>query len=414
MTGAPESLRPIELVVLQGTPFCNMNCGYCDLSPDSRRQKRTMPLAVVSRVFAEVLASPWVAETLTVIWHSGEPLTLPPAYYDDAIAEVLAVRDRVAPGRVAIRFSIQTNGVLIDDAWIAFFQRHAHHLDIGVSCDGPAALHDAWRTNWAGKPSHAATVRGMDRLAAAGLPFKAIAVVTGHTLDDPDGFFRFFFERRAALTDLHFNILADGASGTDPALRFTEGDRARYHAFYSRLLALSAAHADADPGFVIQNFRHGLARLLDAAPGRTASHHEESSAPLKALSVDAGGRVTTFYAGLAPETHADLYGDGQGLSLGNIMETPLAEMARSLKLRRMLRDFRASRDACAADCAYFGVCTGGFELTKVVRHGRFDATETPECVIHVQALTDALLDDVALHLDAQEADADPRAAGTGA
>ncbi|KKL67101.1 hypothetical protein LCGC14_2138330, partial [marine sediment metagenome] len=132
--------------------------------------------------------------------------------------------------------------------------------------------------------------------------------------------------------------------------------------------------------------------LREASQGK--SPHEASSAPLKSLNLDVDGEITTFYAGLAPEVHADRYGDGKGLSLGNILTTPFSDMVASSKLQRMIAEFTLSQSVCAAECDYFDMCTGGFELTKLDRFGRLDRSETPECVLHVKALADAVLDDM--------------------
>ena len=115
--------------------------------------------------------------------------------------------------------------------------------------------------------------------------------------------------------------------------------------------------------------------------------------------LDANGDVTTFYAGLGPELAPALYGDGRGLSLGNIRSQSLLAMASSEKLRRIHRDFSASQRACKKACEYYPVCTGGFELTQKQRHGAFNGALTSECVIHVQALVDALLDDIGDHVE---------------
>jgi uncharacterized protein len=396
------TLAPVELLVLQGTSFCSLNCTYCDLSAVSRRQRRVMPPELIDRIFSELFAFGRLAPDVAVIWHLGEPLTLPPEYYDDAIARILRQRDVSAPGRVNVRFEIQTNGVHIDEAWCAFFRRHATHLDLGVSCDGPPAMHDAFRLNWSGRATHARTWRGMDLLARHGIRYRVIAVVTERTLADPEGFLDFFHQRREHLAGFHFNILAAGSTGDSPELRYGPADRARYYQFYRRLLDLDRAAQQAGGGLSIQNFTQGLARVLAARSDRTISYAEEGSAPLRSLNVDALGNVTTFYAGLAPEAHRDHYGDGRGLCLGNILERPLEDMIRSPKLRAIMDDFARSRQACRRDCAYFDVCPGGFELTKLATYGRFDTSETPECVIHVQTLVDALLDDVAAHLAERE------------
>lgn len=409
-------MRKTELIVLQGTSFCNLNCSYCDLSVESRKRRDVMAPDLLERIFHELFSGDRLADEAKVIWHSGEPLTLPPAYYDDAIARIEALKSRFARPGLALRYDIQTNGVLIDDAWCDLFTRHRHHLGIGISCDGPAFLHDAYRRNWGGAASHAKTVRGMDRLAAAGLRYKVIAVVTEKTLQNPGAFLDFFHRRRDQLSGFHFNILAS-AEGQSEELSYSRQDRARYQEFYRQLLDALAAKADA--AFDVQNFSNGFGRILHGGRPDRAPVIAETSAPFKALNFDADGHVTTFHAGLDVATLADEYGDGKGLALGNIRDMSLDEMAATPKFARMAGDFERSVAHCLANCDYAGVCSGGFEITKRLTHGDFAAPETPECVVHVMALTDALLDDLDRHVAAQGPEAAPdrpavRAAGQGA
>jgi len=259
-------------------------------------------------------------------------------------------------------------------------------------------MHDAFRVNWGHKPSHAKVVRGMDLLAANGIAYKVIAVVTKKTLESPKAFIDFFKARKEQLRGFHFNILASG-SGASGDLSYEAADRERYYQFYRTLLDLNSE----DKGRIsIQNFTHGLARIVQASGAVENSVMRESSAPLKSLNVDANGYITSCYAGLAIETLPDEYGDGMGLALGNIKDTPLLEMVRSEKLARIISDFERSSDFCATNCEYGSVCTGGFEITKRLAHGDFAAGETPECVIHVKALTDALLDDLEHHMGSEK------------
>jgi uncharacterized protein len=390
-----DKLSPVQLIVLQGTSFCNLNCTYCDLSAESRRTRSVMELGLIERLFSELFKSGRLAREVTVVWHSGEPLTLPPSYYEEAISLILGLRDALVGDAIAVRFDIQTNAVLINNEWCEFFKRHARVLDVGVSCDGPAELHDAFRLTWNGRATHAKVTRGMDLLQQHGIRYKIIAVATKAALSEPEKFFRFFFDRRMYLSGFHFNLLAEAVSD-NPDLAYSAADRAPYYAFFRRLLELGR---EAHDEFEILNFSQGLARIAKAQAADTPIYLEETSAPLKSLSIDAKGNVTTFYAGLSIDVLKDLYGDGKGLSIGNITEMDFEDMARSDKLQRIMRDFEASTRSCRASCEYFSVCSGGFEITKKLRCGTFDASETNECIIHVQTMVDALLDDVCEHLD---------------
>lgn len=394
-----KALSPVELIVLQGTSFCNLNCKYCDLSAESRRTRTAMDAGLIERLFTELFESGRLSPEVTVLWHSGEPLTLPPSYYDETIAIILELGHRLAPG-VSLKFGIQTNGVLINDDWCRFFKRHEGRLDVGVSCDGPNDLHDLYRLNWNGRTTHTQTLRGMDLLSRNGIKYKIIAVVTRNTLRQPEKFYDFFFDRREHLSGFHFNILAEGQS-SDLNLAYSADDRSAYYSFYRRLLELNRATTDAGQEFEILNFSQGFARIFASQRAGAPRFVEETSAPLKSISVDARGNVTTFYAGLSIEVLREAYGDGEGLSLGNIFETSFEDMVRSDKLHRIMQDFALSTRSCEASCEYFSVCSGGFEILKKKSFGTFEACETVECLIHVKTLIDALLDDVGDHVDAQ-------------
>jgi uncharacterized protein len=104
----------VELLVVQPTPFCNIDCSYCYLP--ARHHRRRMSAATIGRVAEVVCGSRYVRDRLTVVWHAGEPLVLPIDYYREAFA-IFAAFER--PG-FHIAQDFQTNGTLLDDVWIQF------------------------------------------------------------------------------------------------------------------------------------------------------------------------------------------------------------------------------------------------------------------------------------------------------
>src|SRR5215470_1390530 len=81
---ARDPVGPLELLVVQPTPFCNLDCSYCYL-PD-RANTRRMPLDTLEQVFRWVFSSGLVREPFTLLWHAGEPLVVPVAWYEAAAA----------------------------------------------------------------------------------------------------------------------------------------------------------------------------------------------------------------------------------------------------------------------------------------------------------------------------------------
>lgn len=119
----------LELLVLQPSPFCNLDCDYCYLP--HRTERMRMPLERLDRIMAEITASGLVGELLSVVWHAGEPMAVPRDWYEAAF-KIIARHARER--RVVHHF--QTNGVLIDAAWCDFFLRHGVRVG-SVSTDPP-------------------------------------------------------------------------------------------------------------------------------------------------------------------------------------------------------------------------------------------------------------------------------------
>ena len=158
-TGEPGG-GPLRLLVLQPTPYCNLDCDYCYRT--TRDDRSRLSLEIFDAALERVLSSPYVDGPFTLLWHAGEPLTVPPAFYDAASERLRAALARHGLPQDLVQQSLQTNGITLNDAWCECFARNGIH--VGVSVDGPAFLHDVHRRTRSGKPSHGATMRGIRAL----------------------------------------------------------------------------------------------------------------------------------------------------------------------------------------------------------------------------------------------------------
>jgi uncharacterized protein len=362
-----------ELLVLQPTPFCNIDCSYCYLP--QRNDKARMSLATVRSAVRRLRDDDLLGDELTVVWHAGEPLVLPPAYYEEAIAAIAQEIGR----DTRVTHAIQTNATLIDEAWCAFFQRHC--IALGISVDGPAALHDRHRRTRRGAGTHAAVRRAIEMLRAHGIPFHAIAVVTAGTLADPDAFCDWFEQQ--GITELGCNF--DEAEGAHVGSSLA-GHEAAHEAFIARLLERSQCG-----GVVVRELAAAWQLLREPPPRWQWRGHRwpvnTQVMPLAIVSVAHDGRFGTF----SPELLGQRWPAFDDFVLGNVHAGGYLEALQREPFASLWQAIVDGVVACERGCAYFEQCGGGAPANKLYERGEFAATETLYCRSMVQRPFEAVL-----------------------
>ncbi|WP_327786117.1 EndoS/ChiA family endoglycosidase [Bifidobacterium longum] len=91
---------------------------------------------------------------------------------------------------------LQTNGTFLDDEWAALLADH--QVLVGVSMDGPASMHDAYRVNRAGRGSHAQVLRGWRALERHDVPRNILCTVHRANQDHPLEVYRYFRDELGA------------------------------------------------------------------------------------------------------------------------------------------------------------------------------------------------------------------------
>ncbi len=168
---------------------CNIDCTYCfflskeALYPNSRSRMSQETLDSYIRQLLEAHDTPEV----TVAWQGGEPTLMRLDFFRRARE---AIDRHRRPGQT-VRQAFQTNGLLIDDAWAAFFKEN--DILVGLSVDGPKDIHDAYRKDRRGEGTFDLVMRGLDRLKAHGVDFNILCTVHAqnqHRGREVYGFFR--------------------------------------------------------------------------------------------------------------------------------------------------------------------------------------------------------------------------------
>ena len=365
----------LGLVVLQPSPFCNINCDYCYLP--SRTDTRRMSMETLEKTVQEIFASDLVSGGVTFVWHAGEPLAVPISWYEEAF-EVVA---RSTPAEMHVSHSFQSNGLLLNDRWCEFIK--AREIHIGLSIDGPARIHDAHRKTRQGAGTHAGVMRGAELLRSHGIDFHVIAVVSRESLDCADEIFDFFVEN--GIFGFGFNIEETEGVHLHSTLEETTEDRIA--AFFRRIFARQKA----ENGRVrVREFENAAQRILSTTKEEEFVYDNEQVRPFGMLNVDWQGNFSTYSPELLGLTLKE-YGE---FSFGNISQTHFQDATEDAKFQRVLSDIQTGVEKCRAECAYFGVCAGGAPANKYFENGSFATTETRYCRYAIQVPTQLVLQDL--------------------
>lgn len=373
----PDDLRGrTRLLVLQGTPFCNIACHYCYL-PDRGNRARMAP-DTVHAALRWLETSGLAAPELAVVWHAGEPLTLPVDWYRDAFAAAAAAR----PAGAVLKHCIQTNATLVDDRWCALFREYG--VQIGVSLDGPARLHDAQRRTRAGSGTHGAVMRGVAALQRHRVPFHAICVVGDAALDAPEELVEFFAAHD--ILEIGFNV--EEVEGVHTRSSLSPGRAGRFRGFFGRAWRRAEAL-----GVEIREVRTILAGLQQPPAGAWPGN--DQNMPFDIVTVTHDGRIHTFSPELAGLEHPRI----GSLALGNVLTSTLQQVLDGPVFRQAWAEIAAGVAACARGCAYFPLCRGGAPSNKVGELGSFAGTETMACRLGHQEIAEVVLQRILQDID---------------
>ncbi|MFG6104949.1 cyclophane-forming radical SAM/SPASM peptide maturase GrrM/OscB [Leptothoe sp. EHU-05/26/07-4] len=366
---------PVKLVVIQPTTFCNLDCDYCYL-PD-RHLKLKFSLDLLNPLFEKLFKSDLVDKGFTVVWHAGEPLTMPVEFYEEAFSRIEKINTQLNAEPVKIRHGIQTNGTLINDGWCDLFNRY--HVNVGISLDGPAFLHDAHRITRKGLGTHSGVMRGVKLLQENGIGLHVIAVLTSASLDYPDEIFDFFVE--SGIRHVGFNVDEEEGANETSSL---EGDEAlaRYRAFMTRLLELTKQNPEA---LKIREFEQTRSIIVGKADITKGQH-----VPFTMLNVSYSGDISTFSPELL-SMKSSVYGD---FVFGNVLQDSFELIYKTQKFQQINSDIQKGVELCKSQCQYFSVCGGGAPSNKYFENGSFNSAETMYCKFSKQILTDIILHDL--------------------
>jgi uncharacterized protein len=296
-----------------------------------------MPEEVLEAYIKQLLEAHQVPQ-VTVAWQGGEPTLMGLDFFRHAVELQEKYR---RPGTV-IENTFQTNGVLLDDEWCQFFRENG--FLIGLSLDGPEDLHDYYRRDKGGQGTWERVVKAARLLQKHGVAFNILCAVNARNAEHPLDVYRFFRDE----LDAHYLQFIPIVERNNER-GFQEGDEVTDRSVspekWGRFLIEifdEWVRRDVGKTFIL-NFDGALAGWLGMA-----------------------GTLCIFGPtcglGMALEHNGDLYSCDHFVEpnyyLGNIMQTPLSELAGSEKQHKFGQEKRDNLPRSCRQCQYLFACNG--------------------------------------------------------
>lgn len=179
--------RSFHVIVKPIGSLCNLDCTYCYYLHKKDLLQETVGSTIADDLLERFIRTYIAAqdtESVVFTWHGGEPTLLGLDFY----RKVLRWQQQYAGGK-RIENALQTNGLLLDEAWCDFLREH--RFLVGLSIDGPKDLHDRFRLSRGGEPTFDRVYRAARLLQAHDVPFNTLTVVHAENARYPEQVYRF-------------------------------------------------------------------------------------------------------------------------------------------------------------------------------------------------------------------------------
>jgi uncharacterized protein len=347
---------------------CNLGCQYCFfLSKENLYPARQSPLMTddVQETYIRQLMESSFGPQVEVSWQGGEPMLRGLDFFRRSVA----LASKYRRPNVRVLHTLQTNGTLIDDEWARFFKEN-NYL-VGLSVDGPRALHDAYRVTKSNEGSFDEVIRGWRLMRKHAVDANILCTIHAANADHPLEVYRFFrdelkaeyiqlipiVERATPETIETANRAWGGLKGSDRPLYKQEGtlvtDRSvRADQFGNFLSAIFDEWVKRDVGKI-------YVTTFDVALGSWLGRHNACI-----VSPTCGGALTM-------EPNGDVYSCDHFVEpdhlIGNVRKTPLGDLVLSEKQRRFGQAKYDTLPEYCRECPVLFACYGECPRNRFIK-----------------------------------------------
>ena len=332
------SMQPFHVLANPAGPLCNLACDYCfylektALFPDAgsfRMGEETLE-AFVRQYFE---SQPPECGEVNLAWQGGEPLLRGIDFFRQAVR---LAQQYARPGQ-RVNHSLQTNGLLLDDEWCRLLKEH--NFLVGISIDGPAAMHDKHRRDRKGAATFARTMLGLDALKRHQVDFNVLTVVNADNGDHAQAVYDFLKQMGAE----HLQFIPLVEKDAEGALTAQSVGGEQYGRFLCGIFDQWLAQNDVGYLF-IRDFEVMLNSLMGNPPALCV--HAETCG--RSLAIEHNGDIFSCDHFTFSEYR-----------LGNLHEADLASLVDGAQQKAFGESKRDNLPRRCLDCEYLELCNGG-------------------------------------------------------
>ena len=363
----PSQAPPVFHLLAKPTgSTCNIDCKYCfflskeALYPNERNRMSESTLEAYIRQLLESHRTPEV----TVAWQGGEPTLMKVDFFRRSVELVEKYR---RPGQTVLH-TFQTNGILLDDEWCAFFKKH--NFLVGLSVDGPRELHDHYRVDRSNRGTFDRVMQGWRFLRKHGVEFNVLCTVNAANEKHGRTVYRFFRDEMKAKWLQFIPVVERATPETiEVANQGWSEQPGRKRLLYTQsghLVTKRSVDGEQYGRFLVDIFEEWVRRDVGQIFVQIFDVTLEAYFGRHLLCIHA----PTCGYGPALEYNGDVYSCDHFVEprfkLGNIHDTHLVKLIASAEQRKFGDDKRDSLTAQCRTCEVRPLCNGGCPKDRFV------------------------------------------------
>ena len=340
-------MRPFTLLIKPSGPDCNIDCHYCFYACKAGLfggGSHRMTPEVQEKLVESYLKLRFGGSSFA--WQGGEPTLMGLDFYK----RLVELQQKYGADGQLVTNALQTNGILLDDEWCEFLREYK--FLVGISLDGPKEYHDYYRKDHAGNGTYDRVVAAIERCREHKVEFNILVLLNDRNVGHPEELFDFFVEKRIKFLQFVQCVERDPETGeiADFSIRPEQ-----YGEFLCRIF--DRWIKDSTETVSVRSFDSVVSYLLGM--GHTECTLGPQCNDYIVIEHNGDAYCCDFYVN--PESR-----------LGNIMETPIEELAGSRVKRLFSRKKRDIDNKCLV-CRHLDICRGGCPKDRLAGAGTHKA-----------------------------------------